>query len=106
MKVIAVSICVALCLGLTMGQVQLRVYRGTLVHSRVLEQIEVLEDHLLGFDENNLGEVSTCIYSKKFFHVYLLCVCCLSHDQLWSCKTLHTKLQVGSSYSYLYGSIF
>ena len=58
MKLIAVSICVALCLGLTMGQVQLRVYRGTLVHSRVLEQIEILQDHLLGFDENSLGEVS------------------------------------------------
>ena len=60
MKLIAVSICVAmaLCLGLTVGQVQLRVYRGTLVHSRILEQIEVLQDHLLGFDENNLGEVS------------------------------------------------
>ena len=57
MKLIALSICVALCLELTVGQVQLRVYRGTLVHSRVLEQIEVLQDHLLGFDENNLGEI-------------------------------------------------
>ena len=27
------------------------------MHSRVLEQIEVLQDHLLGFDENNLGEI-------------------------------------------------
>ena len=58
MNLSAVIIFVTLCLGLTVGQVQLRVYRGTLVHSRVLEQIEVLEDHLLGFDENNLGEVS------------------------------------------------
>ena len=58
MNLSAVSIFVVLCLGLTVGQVQLRVYRGTLVHSRVLEQIEVLQDHLLGFDEN-LGEVSS-----------------------------------------------
>ena len=40
------------------------------MHSRVLEQIEVLQDHLLGFDENNLGEVSNycmlqCIYSRR-----------------------------------------
>ena len=54
----ALSICVALCLGLTVGHVQLTVYRGTLVHSRVIEQIEILQDHLLGIDENNLGEVS------------------------------------------------
>ena len=71
MKLSALSIFfVALCLGLTVAQVQLRVYRGTLVHSRVLEQIEVLQDHLLGFDENNLGEVSNycmlqCIYSRR-----------------------------------------
>ena len=60
MNLSAVSIFVVLCLGLTVAQVQLRVYRGTLVHSRVLEQIEVLQDHLLGFDEN-LGEVSTAL---------------------------------------------
>ena len=69
MKVIAVSICVALCLRLTMGQVQLRVYRGTLVHSRELEQIEVLQDHLLGFDEN-LGEVSaTACIVQSFSYI-------------------------------------
>ena len=70
MKVVAVIVCLSVCLGLTVGQVQLRVYRGTLVHSRVLEEIEVLQDHLLGFDENNLGEVSNycmlqCIYSRR-----------------------------------------
>ena len=50
-----------------MGQVQLRVYRGTLVHSRVLERIEVLQDYLLGFDEN-LGEVSSteCVCSMFY----------------------------------------
>ena len=59
MKLSALTIFfVALCLGLTVAQVQLRVYRGTLVHSRVLQEIEILQDHLLGFDENNLGEVS------------------------------------------------
>ena len=84
MNLSAVSICVALCLGLTVGQVQLRVYRGTLVHSRVLEEIEVLQDHLLGFDENNLGEVSNycmlqCIYSRRaakcrFFFLFFLAI--------------------------------
>ena len=75
MKLSALSIFfVALCLGLTVGQVQLRVYRGTLVHSRVLEQIEILQNHLLGFDESNLGEVSAaaCIhaYIIHSVHVY------------------------------------
>ena len=49
---------VFLYLELTVAQVQLKVYRGTLVHSRELKQIEVLQDHLLGFDANNRGEVS------------------------------------------------
>ena len=57
LSAVSIFVALALCLGVTVGQVQLRVYRGTLVHSRVLEQIEVLQDHLLGFDEN-LGEVS------------------------------------------------
>ena len=59
MNLSALSICVALCLGLTEGHVQLTVYRGILMYSRELEQIEILQDHLLGIDENNLaGEVS------------------------------------------------
>ena len=64
MNLSTVILCLSVCLGLTVGQVQLRVYRGTLVHSRVLEQIEVLQDYLLGFDEN-LGEVSSieCVCS-------------------------------------------
>ena len=66
MKVVAVIVCLSVCLGLTVGQVQLRVYRGTLVHSRVLEEIEVLQDHLLGFDENNLGEVTTACSTFSF----------------------------------------
>ena len=48
-------------MGLTVGQMQLRVYRGILVHSRVPEQIEVLQNYLLGFDANNLGEVSATV---------------------------------------------
>ena len=51
-------ICVVLYLKLTVAQNQLQVYRGNLVHSRELQQIEVLQDHLLGFDANNHGEVS------------------------------------------------
>ena len=66
----AVIICAALCLGLTAGQMQLRVYRGTLVHSRVPEQIEVLQDYLLGFDANNLGEVSATVWCLLSF-----CLC-------------------------------
>ena len=37
---------------------QLKVFRGTLVHSRVLTEMEVLEDYLIGIDENNYGRVS------------------------------------------------
>ena len=54
----AAILCVVLYLELTGAQIQLRVYRGNLVHSRELKQIEVLQDHLLGFDANNRGEVS------------------------------------------------
>ena len=37
---------------------QLKVFRGTLVHSRVRTEMEVLEDHLLGINESNYGTVS------------------------------------------------
>jgi len=37
---------------------QLKVFRGTLVHSRVRTDMEVLEDYLIGFNESNLGSVS------------------------------------------------
>ena len=63
-------ICVALCLGLTVGQIQLRVYRGTLVHSRELTQIEVLQDHLLGYDANNHGEVSVAACLSVAIHAH------------------------------------
>ena len=78
MRLSALSIFVVLCLGLTVGQVQLRVYRGTLVHSRVLERIEILQDHLLGFDANNLGEVSarSTVWQAKYRYLStLVCTC-------------------------------
>ena len=40
---------------------QLKVFRGTLVHSRVRTEMEVLEDYLIGFNESNLGRVSSNI---------------------------------------------
>ena len=36
---------------------ELRVFQGTLVHSRVSTEREVLQDHLIGVDENS-GDVS------------------------------------------------
>ena len=37
---------------------QLKVFRGTLVHSRVRSEMEVLQNYLIGFNESNLGTVS------------------------------------------------
>ena len=37
---------------------QLKVFRGTLVHSRVRTEMEVLENYLLGINESNYGAVS------------------------------------------------
>ena len=70
MECSTVIICVVLCLGLTVGQIQLRVYRGTLVHSRELKQIEVLQDHLLGYDANNHGEVSVAACLSVHMHAH------------------------------------
>ena len=36
---------------------QLKVFQGTLVHSRVRTEMEVLEDYLVGMDESNNGTV-------------------------------------------------
>ena len=46
---------------------QLRVFRGTLVHSKVPTLMEVLQDHLIGFEGNSSGRVSTsvCKYQKN-----------------------------------------
>ena len=46
------------CLAVTTTTAQLKVFRGTIVHSRVRTEMEVLEDYLIGFDENNQGRVS------------------------------------------------
>ena len=35
----------------------MKVYRGLLVHCLVLEKIELLQDHLIGFDEETGGQV-------------------------------------------------
>ena len=37
---------------------QLKVFRGTVVHSRIPTEMEVLEDYLIGFNESNYGTVS------------------------------------------------
>ena len=49
------------CLAATTTAAQLTVFRGTFVHSRERTEMEVLEDYLIGFDENNQGNVSTRI---------------------------------------------
>ena len=46
---------------------QLKVFRGTVVHSRVPTEMEVLEDYLIGFDESNYGTVS-CRYRSWDIH--------------------------------------
>ena len=42
---------------ITTAQTRLNVFRGTLVHSRVRTEMEVLPDHLIGVDVNDLGRV-------------------------------------------------
>ena len=44
---------------------QLKVFRGTVVHSRVPTEMEVLEDYLIGFDESNYGTVSCRIRTLR-----------------------------------------
>ena len=46
------------CLVVTVAAAQVKVFRGTLVHSRVRTEMEVLEDYLIGIDESNYGTVS------------------------------------------------
>ena len=50
---------VAAVTAIQLPPMQLKVFRGTLVHSRVRTEMEVLEDYLLGIDESNYGTVST-----------------------------------------------
>ena len=37
---------------------EMRVYRGRLVHCKVPEKVEILEDHLIGFEEKEHGKVA------------------------------------------------
>ena len=55
-----VNIRVMLCLRLMMGQIQLRVYRGTVVHSR---ELKLLQDNLLVYGANSHGEVIVAVCS-------------------------------------------
>ena len=50
--------CLVAVAAATQTPTQLKVLRGTVVHSRVLNEMEVLEDYLIGFDESNYGTVS------------------------------------------------
>ena len=40
----------------------MRVFRGRLVHCKVPERVEVLEDQLIGFEEKDLGRVSELLF--------------------------------------------
>ena len=53
---------------------QLKVFRGTLVHSRVRTEMEVLEDYLIGINESNYGTVSQfIIFFLVSRAIYSLC---------------------------------
>ena len=54
---ILLSACLILITTAQRASARLKVFRGTLVHSRVRTEMEVLEDYLIGFDENNQGRV-------------------------------------------------
>ena len=43
----------------------MRVFQGRLVHCKVSERVEILEDHLIGFEENKNGKVSAYITDCK-----------------------------------------
>ena len=50
--------CLVAAVAAAQTPMQLKVFRGTLVHSRVRTEMEVLENHLLGINESNYGAVS------------------------------------------------
>jgi len=54
-----------LAVSVTTGQIRLNVFRGTLVHSRVRTEMEVLPDHLIGIDVNDLGRVRLHVVSNS-----------------------------------------
>ena len=62
--IITIYIAAAPCMELVETKSQskkMRVIRGRLVHCRVPEKIESLEDHLIGFDEKDHGTVGASI---------------------------------------------
>ena len=50
--------------SVTTAQIRLNVFRGTLVHSRVRTELEVLPDHLIGIDVNDLGRVRLQLFRQ------------------------------------------
>ena len=51
--------------SVTTAQMRLNVFRGTLVHSRVRTEMEVLPDHVIGIDVNDLGRVRLHVVSNS-----------------------------------------
>ena len=76
--------CLIAAVAAAQTPMQLKVFRGTLVHSRIRTEMEVLENYLIGIDESNYGTVScgtgvviayslcTCYYAREkfFFLIY------------------------------------
>lgn len=58
LRVLIGCLAAAIAAAQTYAPAQLKVFRGTLVHSRVPARMEVLENYLLGMDESNNGRVS------------------------------------------------
>ena len=50
--------CLVAAIAVSPAHTQLKVFRGTLVHSRIRTEMEVLEDYLIGIDRDNYGTVS------------------------------------------------
>ena len=50
--------CLVAAIVAAQNPIQLKVFRGTLVHSRVRTEMEMLEDYLIGIDEAHYGTVS------------------------------------------------
>ena len=55
--------CLVAAVAAAQTPIQLKVFRGTLVHSRVRTEMEILEDYLIGIDENNYGTVGCGIHT-------------------------------------------
>ena len=68
----AVLEAVADIVGAPMPSSNQMVFRGTIVHSRVLTEMEVLPDHLIGIDVNDLGRVKLHVVSNTLYVVMSL----------------------------------